>query len=87
MDLKLFREPGFAAAAVPHAVGLSGGGVKPIPNEIRLRIATPLAHAFTSAFWWAVVLTGVAVIPAVVLAVTVRGGAARATAAGAPQAA
>jgi EmrB/QacA subfamily drug resistance transporter len=73
--------------AIPHAVGLSGGAVKPIPEAIRLRIATPLAHAFASTFWWAVALTAIAMLPAGLLAIKVRGTAASAAPARAPQAA
>jgi MFS family permease len=60
-------------ASLPPTFSLSGGAVKPVPPAIRLRIATPLAHAFSSTFWWAVALTAIAVLPAIVLAVTVRG--------------
>jgi EmrB/QacA subfamily drug resistance transporter len=74
-------------AAIPHAVGLSGGAVKPIPEAVRVRIATPLAHAFTSTIWWAVALTAIAMLPAALLAIKVRGGAASAAPTGAPQAA
>jgi EmrB/QacA subfamily drug resistance transporter len=73
-------------AAIPHAVGLSGGAVRPIPGPVRDRVAEPLAHAFTSTFWWAVALTAVAVLPAIVLAIKVRTSA-MAGAAHAPQAA
>jgi EmrB/QacA subfamily drug resistance transporter len=73
-------------AAIPHVVGLSGGAVKPIPAPIRVRVAEPLVHAFTSTFWWAVALTAVAVLPAIVLAIKVRTSATAAPA-HAPQAA
>jgi EmrB/QacA subfamily drug resistance transporter len=59
-------------AAIPHAPGLGGGAVKPIPPAIRVRVETPLAHAFTHTFWWAVALTAAAIVPALVLAL--RGG-------------
>jgi EmrB/QacA subfamily drug resistance transporter len=55
-------------AAIPHASGLSGGAVRPIPPAIRASVETPLAHAFSSTFWWAVALAAVAIVPAVVLA-------------------
>ena len=54
-------------ASVPGA-GIGGGAIQPIPAAVRARIAAPLAHAFTSTFWWAVALTAVALIPALVLA-------------------
>jgi hypothetical protein len=63
-------------AAIPHAVGLSGGAIQPIGSAVRARIAEPLAHAFTGTLWWAVALTAVALLPAILLAATVRGGAA-----------
>lgn len=58
-------------SAVPGA-GIGGGAIQPVPEQVRVRIAEPLAHAFTTTFWWAVGLTAVAVIPAVVLAFTGR---------------
>jgi EmrB/QacA subfamily drug resistance transporter len=61
-------------AALPRAAGLSGGAIKPLPPVVRERIADPLAQAFTNTFWWAVALTAVAIVPAVVLAATVRHG-------------
>jgi EmrB/QacA subfamily drug resistance transporter len=71
-------------AAIPHAPGIGAGAVQPLPPAIRDRVATALAHAFTHTFWWAVALTGVAIVPAILLAIKVR--VARAPA-GAPQAA
>jgi hypothetical protein len=58
-------------AAIPGA-GIGHGAIQPLPPEVRVRIAEPLAHAFTSTFWWAVGLTAVALIPAGLLAVTAR---------------
>jgi EmrB/QacA subfamily drug resistance transporter len=58
-------------AAVPEA-GIGGGAIQPVPESVRVRIAEPLAHAFTSTFWWAVGLTAVALIPAAILALTAR---------------
>jgi EmrB/QacA subfamily drug resistance transporter len=69
-------------AAVPHGVGLSGA-VRPLPENVRMGIAVPLAHAFSSTFWWAVGLTAVAILPALVLAWKVRGAPAGAAEAGA----
>ncbi len=59
-------------AAVPFASGISGGAIRPIPDAVRVRIAEPLAHAFTHTFWWAVALTALAILPAIVLAITGR---------------
>jgi hypothetical protein len=51
---------------------LGAGAIRPIPEPVRLKIAEPLAHAFTGAFWWAVGLTAVAVLPSIVLAAKAR---------------
>jgi MFS family permease len=51
---------------------LGGGAIQPIPEVVRARIADPLAQAFTHTFWWAVALTAVAIVPAVVLAIAGR---------------
>ena len=59
-------------AAFPHAAGLGSGAVRPIPEVVRARIAEPLAHAFTNTFWWAVALTAIGLLPALVLAWKVR---------------
>ncbi len=59
-------------AAIPHAPALGGGAIQPIPNEVRVRIAEPLAHAFTGTFWWAAALTAIAILPAALLTVTAR---------------
>ncbi len=72
--------------AIPRAAGLSGA-IKPLSPAVRDRIAPPLAQAFASTFWWAVALTGLAIVPAILLAVKVRGPATARPTAGAPQAA
>jgi MFS family permease len=48
------------------------GSVAQVPETVRVRIATPLAHAFDHAFWWAVAFTVVALVPAIVLTVASR---------------
>ena len=55
-------------ASIPASAGLSGGSLRPLPPAARSVLATPLAHAFTSTFWWAVGLAAVATVPAFVLA-------------------
>ncbi len=60
-------------AAVPGASGLGGGAIAPLPPAIRARIAEPLATAFSNTFWYAAALTAVAIVPAIVLAIKVRG--------------
>jgi EmrB/QacA subfamily drug resistance transporter len=67
-------------AALPHAAALGGGTVKPIPPAVLEHVAAPLAGAFTATFWWAVALTALAVLPAILL---VRVGRVPAAAAGA----
>jgi EmrB/QacA subfamily drug resistance transporter len=60
-------------ANVPGAA--AGGGLEAagsIPDAARDRLADPLAHAFGGSFWWAVALTAVAIVPAIVLALTGR---------------
>jgi MFS family permease len=59
-------------AALPHAGVVGGGTVQPLSPAARAHVAVPLAHAFTSTFWWAVALTAVAIVPSLVLAVTAR---------------
>ena len=74
--------------AIPAGSGaFAGGAIKPLPPALRDQLATPLAQAFTGTFWWAAALTAAALVPAVVLAVTVRTGAAARSGAEAPQAA
>jgi hypothetical protein len=63
-------------AAIPHALGVSTGALRPIQPAVRGFIAEPLARAFTNTFWWAVVITAAAVPPAIMLAIRARGSAA-----------
>jgi MFS family permease len=59
------------AALGPGAAG-SGGLIQTLsPNE-RAHVAGPLATAFGHAFWWALGATLIALIPAIVLAITQR---------------
>ena len=55
-------------ANLPGVPGLAGGSVRVLPAAVRAQIATPLAHAFDSTFWWAVGMTALATVPALVLA-------------------
>jgi hypothetical protein len=76
-------------AAIPIALGLAGGATAPLAPAVRVRIAgvripAPLATAFSNTFWYAAVLTGAAILAAILLAIKVRGPAATP---GAPQAA
>jgi EmrB/QacA subfamily drug resistance transporter len=50
----------------------AGGTLGRVPESVRTRIGAPLAAAFAHTFWWAVGLGMVALVPAVVLAVTQR---------------
>src|SRR5215210_1436879 len=56
------------AAGAPAA----SGTLERLPEEVRSRVAEPLASAFASTFWWAVAVSVVALVPATVLAVTQR---------------
>ncbi len=58
-------------AAIPEAASAAARSSR-FRDSVRVRIAEPLAHAFTSTFWWAVALTALAAIPAFVLATTAR---------------
>jgi EmrB/QacA subfamily drug resistance transporter len=53
-------------AQLPHAP-VASGTLEPLPPAVRERIAVPLAHAFNHTFWWAVALTAIGIVPAVVL--------------------
>jgi len=61
---------------VNHVPGATqGGGLEAagsIPPAARQRLAEPLAAAFGGAFWWAVALMALAIIPAIALAFTGR---------------
>jgi EmrB/QacA subfamily drug resistance transporter len=69
------------AVVLSHQIGThvpgaaAGGGLEAagsIPDAARAQLADPLAQAFGGAFWWAVALTAIAIIPATVLALTGR---------------
>jgi EmrB/QacA subfamily drug resistance transporter len=61
---------------VDHVPGAANGGgleaAGSIPPAARARLADPLAQAFGGAFWWAVALTAIAIIPAIILALVGR---------------
>ena len=53
--------------------GPAGGGtIGAIPEAARSRVAGPLATAFGHAYWWAMAVAALALVPAAVLAVTER---------------
>jgi EmrB/QacA subfamily drug resistance transporter len=52
------------------AGGAGGGTLERLPDNVRVRVAEPLADAFAATFWWAVGMSVLALVPAVVLAVT-----------------
>jgi EmrB/QacA subfamily drug resistance transporter len=74
-------------AAISNSPAAGGGSVRPLPASVRAHVQTPLAHAFTNTFWWAVALTAAAVVPALVMALKVRAPARADAPAGAAQAA
>jgi EmrB/QacA subfamily drug resistance transporter len=45
-----------------------GGALQRVPDAARARVAEPLAGAFAHTFWWAVAMTVLALIPALILA-------------------
>jgi EmrB/QacA subfamily drug resistance transporter len=53
--------------------GAAGSGVlQRVPEDVRARIAEPVATAFGNTFWWAVGMSVVALIPASILALSQR---------------
>ena len=55
-------------AGVPSALRVSGGSIEPLPSAVRERLAAPLTEAFNHTLWWAVALTALAILPAIVVA-------------------
>jgi hypothetical protein len=57
-------------------VGTGGGGgleaARSVSDAARERVAEPLAAAFAHTYWWAMAMTALAIIPAMVLALTER---------------
>jgi EmrB/QacA subfamily drug resistance transporter len=58
--------------AAGAAAGGGGGTLQRLPEDVRARVADPLAAAFGNTFWWAVGMSAVALVPAVVLVVSQR---------------
>jgi MFS family permease len=50
--------------------GAGGGTLQRLPDNVRARVAEPLATAFGHTFWWAVGMSAVALVPALALAVS-----------------
>ena len=61
-----------ARAALGSGAAGSGGIVQTLSPAVRAHVAAPLASAFGTTFWWALSATLIALIPAVVLAITQR---------------
>jgi EmrB/QacA subfamily drug resistance transporter len=55
-----------SAAGVP--AGNGGGALQRLPENVRARVAEPVAVAFAHTFWWAVGMSAIALVPAVALA-------------------
>jgi MFS family permease len=50
----------------------TGGSLQRLPDQVRARVAVPLADAFGNTFWWAVGMSLIALVPAVWLMRTTR---------------
>jgi EmrB/QacA subfamily drug resistance transporter len=61
-----------AAAQVGQSAPAASGTLERLPEELRQRLAEPLAAAFASTFWWAVGISVLALIPATILALSQR---------------
>jgi MFS family permease len=64
------REQLAGAGGAPAGGG--AGVLQRVPEDVRARIADPLATAFGNTFWWAVGMAAVALVPAAVLALSQR---------------
>jgi EmrB/QacA subfamily drug resistance transporter len=61
-----------AAAQVGEAAPAASGTLQRLPEDLRSRLAEPLAAAFAATFWWAVAISLLALIPATILALSQR---------------
>ena len=61
-----------AAAQVGQSAPAASGTLERLPEELRQRLAEPLAAAFATTFWWAVGISVLALIPATILALSQR---------------
>jgi MFS family permease len=63
------------ASNLPAGRGQAGGGgaIARLPEDVRARVAAPLADAFAHTFWWAVAMSLLALPAAILLARTTRG--------------
>ena len=61
-----------AAAQVGERAPAASGTLERLPEDLRQRLAEPLAAAFATTFWWAVGISVLALIPATILALSQR---------------
>ena len=61
-----------ATAQVGESAPAASGTLERLPEELRSRLAEPLAAAFASTFWWAVAISVLALVPATILALSQR---------------
>jgi EmrB/QacA subfamily drug resistance transporter len=61
-----------ASAQVGESAPAASGTLERLPEDLRQRLAEPLAAAFAATFWWAVGISVLALIPATILAVAQR---------------
>jgi MFS family permease len=61
-----------ASGQVGESAPAASGTLERLPEDLRQRLAEPLAAAFAATFWWAVGISVLALIPATILAVAQR---------------
>jgi EmrB/QacA subfamily drug resistance transporter len=61
-----------ASAQVGESAPAASGTLERLPEDLRQRLAEPLAAAFAATFWWAVGISVLALIPATILALAQR---------------
>jgi EmrB/QacA subfamily drug resistance transporter len=60
------------ATKLPAGQGAGNGTLARLPENVRVRVAAPLADAFANTFWWAVAMSVLALPAAIVLARSTR---------------
>jgi EmrB/QacA subfamily drug resistance transporter len=60
------------AAGAGAGSGAGSGVLQRVPEDVRVKIAEPVATAFGNTFWWAVGMSAVGIVPTAILAVSQR---------------